>query len=172
LVTRALDVWKAAESEFIRVLMTYYTSEPFRSRFVVTRFQFSGFITAWGGHVPSNNLSYIIYTLNPTIHPLPSISRPPMIPPVPRRKIRLQSRILHGHAPPNPPLDHCTAVQPAHIPALASQGSRIGSLPARLMLLDNIAPTVQEPQVLARRAHAHVLALELEGLGGAPAAQE
>lgn len=90
----------------------------------------------------------------------PSIPRPPMIPPIPPRKIRLHPRILHRHAPPHPPLQHTTPIQPAHIPAPHAQTTRIGPLPTRLVLAHTVPVAVEQPQVLACRAHRHVLALE------------
>lgn len=112
---------------------------------------------------------HISYTLPPLI---PSIPRPPMIPPLPPRKIRLQPCILHRHTPPNSPLNHRTAIQPTHILSSLSNRARIRPLPTRLALIHAISVAVHEPQVLAGRAHRHVLALELELLGGAALAQK
>lgn len=95
-----------------------------------------------------------------------------MIPPLPTRIIRLHPRILNRHTPPNAPLNHRTPVQPAHLTAPHAQASRIRALAARLVLAHLVAVRVHQPQVLARRAHRHVLALELALLGPAALAQE
>jgi hypothetical protein len=101
-----------------------------------------------------------------------SIPRPPMIPPLPPRKIRLQPRILHRHTPPHAPLNHRTPIQSSHLPTLHTQPTRIRALPTSLLFTNPVAVSVQQAQVLARRAHTHVLALELAFLGRAPLAQE
>lgn len=95
-----------------------------------------------------------------------------MIPPIPTREIRLHLSILDGHAPPDSPLQHGTPIQPAHLPALDTQPRGIGALAARLLFRNAVAVLVEEPQVLARSAHAHVLALEIALLGPAALAQE
>lgn len=129
------------------------------------------------GHIESCDVymsllspSIIIHTNNPhTIAHSPP--RPPMIPPLPRRKINLPPPILHWHTPPYPPLNHRTAIQPPHVP-IPPQRPRIRTLAPSLGFAHYIALAIHEPQMLARRAHRHVHALELEGFGGAALAQE
>jgi hypothetical protein len=100
------------------------------------------------------------------------VARPLMVPPLPARVIRLRPSILDGHAAPNPPLNHRTPVQPTNITAPDTQPSRIRTLTARLLFADLVAIRVHQAQVLARRAHRHVLALQLALLGPAALAQE
>ncbi|KAH7552790.1 hypothetical protein BM1_08741 [Bipolaris maydis] len=100
------------------------------------------------------------------------IPRPSMIPPLPRRKIRLHPRILDRHTPPDAPLKHSTTIQPADVPALDAQPARIRALAPRLVLRHPIPFIVQKPQVLARSPHAVVLALQLAFFGRPALAQE
>jgi hypothetical protein len=95
-----------------------------------------------------------------------------MVPPLPARVIRLRPSILDGHAAPNPPLNHRTPVQPTNITAPDTQPPGIRALATRLLFADLVAIRVHQAQVLARRAHRHVLALQLALLGPAALAQE
>ena len=95
-----------------------------------------------------------------------------MVPPLPAREIRLRPSILDGHAAPNPPLDHRTPVQPTDITAPDTQPPGIRALATGLLFADLVAVRVHQAQVLARRAHRHVLALQLALLGPAALAQE
>lgn len=90
-------------------------------------------------------------------HHLP---HPPLIPPLPPRPLRLHPRILHRH-PPLPPLLHPLPLSLPHHPApntLLHHRLPKQAVPHR---------PAMHPQLLARRAHAVVLAFELE-LGAAP----
>jgi hypothetical protein len=85
---------------------------------------------------------------------------PLMIPTLPTRIIRLHPRILNRHAPPNPPLNHRTPIQPTHLTASHAQSPCIRTLAAGLFLADFVAVRVHQTQMLACSAHRHVLAQE------------
>lgn len=95
-----------------------------------------------------------------------------MIPPLSGRKIRLHPPILNRHTPPHPPLQHRTTIQSPNLPTPWPQTTGIRALPARLFLAHAVAVVVQQAQVLACRAHAHVLALEFAFLSPTTLAQE
>jgi len=97
---------------------------------------------------------------------------PSMIPPLSRRKMRLQPPILHRHTAPHPPLQHSTPIQTPHLPPLDPQLTRIWALPTRLVLRHTIAIPIKQPQMLARSAHTHVLPFQLALLGPATLTQE
>jgi hypothetical protein len=102
----------------------------------------------------------------------PLIPRPPMIPSIPSREIRLQLCILDRHTSPHPPLDHRTPVQSPHIPALDTQRTCIRSLATSFCFTNSIAVAIQQSEVFACSPHRHVLAFKLEGLCSTAFTQE
>lgn len=88
----------------------------------------------------------------------PYLSRPRVIPPFPRRRLRLDPRILNRHPFENAILHHCNAVQPAHLLGIAP----LRILPELGPLLRRQPLVIDQTQRFAGGGHAIVLALQLE----------
>lgn len=86
--------------------------------------------------------------------------------------IGLHSCVLNRHASPDPPLDHSTSVQPAHLAPPDAQATSIRSLASSLLFTDFVTVRIHQAQVLAGRAHRHVLAFEFALLSPTAFAQK
>ena len=117
----------------------------------------------------SPQLTTYVHNIPPIQIPRP-LPRPLMVPPIPRRRIRLRPRILNRDATHHPLLGLPPSIIPLLRHRLPIQPATGRKARVELLRIHTLAVNMtdgQFPQLLARAPHAVVLALELEGLGQA-----
>ena len=109
-----------------------------------------------------NGYNTVYYTSRDPSHVTsPSSPSPPMIPPLPSRRLRLQPGILNRHPTPNAILQHSSPKQPPRLLPLRSR------LPQLFPLLCRQASIVDLAQRFTSPVHAGVLALQAAFVGEA-----